>query len=409
MQETGGQETGRQEWRKFWTLPVAAAVGYSTAVLHTYGLGPFIKPLEVEFGWARSSISAGISIAGMIGAVFSIPLGMAVDRLGPRLVALIGVAVMTAGFALLGAVGSDIRQWYLVWGLIGFGNLFLQATVWTSAIATRFAASRGMAIAVTLSGGAITATFLPIIATWLIGTYGWRGGFVAIGAIWAVVVLPTVLLFFRTAREGAPQDRTAPAATTKGAGIGDALATPGFYQLLTAAGLFTLTGIGIVVHFVPILQGLGADPLAAASVATLIGLFSILGRLSTGMLLDRLRPNLVGAFVFLMPLAACLLLLLAGNQPVAQTAAAACFGFAVGAEIDVIAFLVSRCFGLQRYGTIFGAMVGAMALGSAAGPLVAGFIHDSFASYAPFLGASAALLAISALALALLRVPPATS
>ena len=171
------QDTGRQEWRKFWALPVAAAVGYSTAVLHTYGLGAFIEPLEAEFGWARSSISAGISIAGMIGAVFSIPLGMAVDRFGPRIVALIGVAAMTAGFALLGAVGGDIRQWYLVWCLIRFGNLFLQATVWTSAIATRFAASRGMAIAGTLSGGTITATCLPILPTWLISTYGWRAGF----------------------------------------------------------------------------------------------------------------------------------------------------------------------------------------------------------------------------------------
>jgi len=399
------QDTGKQEWRRFWTLPVAAAVGYSTAVLHTYGLGSFIEPLEAEFGWARSSISAGISIAGMIGAVFSIPLGMAVDRFGPRIIALIGVATMTAGFALLGAVGGDLRQWFLVWCLIGFGNLFLQATVWTSAIASRFAASRGMAIAVTLSGGAITATCLPILAAWLIGAYGWRAGFVAIGALWAAIVLPTVFLFFRGERDGAPRNVPALAAMA-GSSAGDALKTPGFYQLLFASGLFTLTGIGIVVHFVPILQDRGAEPLAAASVATLIGLFSILGRLGTGALLDRLRPNLVGAVVFLIPLAACLLLLLAGDERAAQTLAAAGFGFALGAEVDVIAFLVSRCFGVRRYGAIFGAMVGTMALGSAVGPLAAGAIHDGFGTYAPFLMASGALLALGAAALALLKVPP---
>lgn len=403
------QGTMKREWRNFWYLPVAAAVGYSTAVLHTYGLGLFIAPLEAEFGWSRSSISAGISIAGVIGAVFSIPLGMAVDRIGPRIVAFIGVVLMTGGFALLGTVSGQIWQWYLVWALVGVGNVFLQATVWTSAVATRFEASRGLAIAVTLSGAAITATILPIIATWLIGAYGWRAGFAGIGLAWAVAVLPVLFYFFRSDEKGASAMRS-PGKEPPGAGsdMSEALASPGFYQLLLASGFFTITGIGVIVHFVPILLDRGAEPLSAAGVATLIGLFSVVGRLGTGLLLDRFRPNIVGAFVFVMPLVACLFLLFAGHKVEAQTVAAACFGFALGAEIDVIAFLVSRCFGLRSYGTIFGAMVGAMALGSAAGPYVAGVIHDSFDSYVPFLIGSVTMLGISALSLTLLKVPPAS-
>lgn len=396
-------DVAKREWRQFWQLPVAAAIGYSTAVLHTYGLGPFIAPLEAEFGWARSSISGGIAVAGAIGAVLSIPLGMAVDRIGPRVIGLIGVVLMTGGFALLGAVGGQLWQWYCVWALIGFGNLFLQATVWTSAVSTRFVASRGLAIAVTLSGASITATILPVIATGLIEAYGWRAGFVAIGLIWATVVIPVLLFLFHGGR-AEPGSRPE---TTGKDGIDGALTTPAFYQLLLASGFFTLTAIGMVVHFVPILVDFGADPVAAAGVATIIGMASVVGRLSTGVLLDRFAPNRVGAVMFIMPLVACLLLLGAGWSVAVQIAAAACFGFALGAEIDVIAFLVSRCFGLRSYGSIFGAMVGAMALGSAASPLAAGAVHDAFASYAPFLVASAVLLAISALALMTLRVPPA--
>jgi hypothetical protein len=34
------------EWQSFWFLPIAAALGYSTSVLHVYSIGPFIQPLQ---------------------------------------------------------------------------------------------------------------------------------------------------------------------------------------------------------------------------------------------------------------------------------------------------------------------------------------------------------------------------
>lgn len=114
------------EWRSFWFLPLAAALGYSTAVLHTYAIGPFIAPLQQEFGWSRAQTSLGITIAGVAGAVFSVPIGMLVDRLGPRLVGLIGVLLMTAAFALLGTATGDMANWLVLWGIVAFANLWLQ-------------------------------------------------------------------------------------------------------------------------------------------------------------------------------------------------------------------------------------------------------------------------------------------
>ena len=72
------------EWRHFWFLPFAAALGYSTSVIHVYSLGPFIEPLQQEFGWSRAQVSVGISIASFISAMFCIPIGIVVDRIGPR-------------------------------------------------------------------------------------------------------------------------------------------------------------------------------------------------------------------------------------------------------------------------------------------------------------------------------------
>ena len=396
------------EWRGFWFLPLVAALGYSTAVLHTYAIGPFIAPLQQEFGWSRAQLSIGITIAGLAGAVFSVPIGLLVDRLGPRIVGLIGVLLMTGAFALLGTATGEMANWLALWGIVAFANLWLQATVWTSAVASRFETSRGLAFAITLSGASVAATVFPILGTWLIGAYGWRHAFMAMGAIWAALVFPIMLLFFRGARDTGRKARTLTLAETNaltGMSVAEGLRSPAFYKLLLASGLFTFTALGIIVHFVPILTDRGADPLAAASIASLVGIFSIFGRLGTGLLLDRFPAHWVGAAVFLLPIIACALLFFDGASPLSQGIAAAIFGLTVGAEVDVIAYLVSRHFGLKNFGVFSGAMIGALALGVAFGPLGAGAAFDRYGSYAQFLVLTMAFMAVSSVALASLSRP----
>jgi len=394
------------EWRSYWTLPVAAALGYSTAVLHTYGIGPFIGPLQQEFGWSRALISIGLTIAGLAGAALSVPMGLLVDRLGPRIVGLVGVLLMTGAIALLGTATGATANWILLWCVVAFGNLWLQTTVWTSAVASRFEKSRGLAFAITLSGASVAQTVFPILTDWLIRSYGWRKGFMGMGAIWAAVVFPMLLLFFRGARDrGRTATAPAVAITATGMSVAEGLRSSAFYKLLAASGLFTFTALGLIVHFVPIMTDRGADPRGAASIAALVGIFSMIGRLGTGVLLDRFRAHVVGAIVFLLPIIACALLLYDGANPVSQTLAAAIFGLTVGAEVDVIAYLVSRHFGLKHFGVFIGSMVGALALGVAFGPLAAGAVHDTYHSYAHFLVLTMVFMAVSSLALATLGRP----
>jgi MFS family permease len=401
-------ESGVAEWRSFWPLPVAAAFGYSTAVLHAYSLGPFIEPLQSEFGWSRAQISGGITIAGVVGALFSVPIGLLVDRIGPRPIALVGVLLMTGAFALLGTATGESANWILLWSILAFANLWQQATVWTSAVASRFERSRGLAFALTLSGASVAATVFPLLATWLIRMHGWRNAFMVMGAMWAALVFPILLLFFRGARDQGgrtPALAPAEAKVATGMGLAEGLRSPAFYQLLLASGLFTFTALGIIVHFVPILKDAGADPLAAAGIASLVGVFSVFGRLGTGLLLDRLPGHLVGAVVFLLPIFACGLLFFKGGNVWSQSTAAAIFGLTVGAEVDIIAYLASQHFGLKHYGVFSGAMIGALALGAAFGPLGAGAAFDGYGSYKQFLILTMVMMAVSSLAMATLSRP----
>jgi MFS family permease len=397
-----GGSRGAMEWRQHWTLPLAAMAGYSTSSLHTYGIGTFIEPLQAEFGWNRAETAFGLTIAGLTGAVMAVPVGMLVDRVGPRVVGLFGIAAMTAAFALLGTASGTMTNWIVLWSVLAIANLGLQGTVWTKAVGSRFEHSRGLAFAITLSGAPVTAAVLPVVATWLIAGYGWRSAFAGVGLIWFVVAFPLMVLFFRGAQDGAKRAAEAPveaAPALQGMTFAQALRTADFHKLLAACGLFAFTVLGLVVHFVPILTGQGASRMAAAGVASLVGIFSIVGRFGTGFLLDRLPSHLVGAAIFLFPVLSCLLLLFDGANPTSQVIAAVLFGLTVGAEIDVIAYLSSRRFGLAHYGSIFGAMMAALSVGVAVGPLAAGSFYDAFDGYSEFLWLTMAAMILSALAL----------
>lgn len=400
------------EWRSYWLLPFAAALGYSTSVIHVYSLGPFIEPLQQEFGWSRAQASVGISIASFISAMFCIPIGILVDRIGPRRVGLVGVVLMTGAFALLSTVTGDMGNWVMLWTLLAFGTLAVQATVWTSAVASRFHASRGLAFAITLSGASVSAAVFPIMATWLISDYGWRTAFAGMAGIWLALVLPVIFIGFRGAQDGrSPQRTTVPdeAAVLTGVTLSEGLRSPVLYKLLMASALFSFTAIGAVVHFVPILKDAGAEPLAAAGIASLIGIFSIVGRLGTGLLLDRFPGHIIGAVAFMLPILAATLLLTSGGNPMSQAIAAAALGLTVGSEVDVIAFLAAKHFGLKNFGALYGALVMALSLGTAFGPLAAGFVFDHAGSYTPFLVAAIGLMAASAIALLSLGHPPKTA
>lgn len=396
------EKSGIAEWRTFWFLPLIAALGYATSVIHLYSIGPFIGPMQHEFGWSRAQISSGMAIAAFVGAAFCIPVGMLIDKVGPRRVALVGVVMIVASFALLGTATGQAGNWIILWVFVAIGSLGVQTTVWTSAVASRFERSRGMALAVTLSGASVAATIFPLAASWLIQTYGWRTAFVGLGLAWGALVLPIVFFGFRGARDA--QDRPDPdpgakasaAHVLSGVTFKEGLRQPALYKLLAAAALLAFAIVGALVHFVPILTGLGTQPLQAAATASLIGVFSIIGRLGTGFLLDRLSAHRVGAVACLFPVLASGLLLLHGDHPLGQSVAAIMIGLALGAEVDVVAYLASRHFGLRSFGALYGALVMALGLGTAFGPLAAGAMFDHYGGYTEFLVMSVVLMLTSA-------------
>lgn len=397
----------KAEWRRFGLLPPAAALGYATCVIHIYGLGVFIEPISSEFGWSRTATTVGMSLSTIIQALMAIPIGMAVDRYGPRRMALIGVVLTCTAFALLSTATGESGNWYLLWIVMSLCSLPIQATVWTSAVASRFSASRGLALALTLCGASVALIVFPWLGAELIASHGWRQAMRLEAVIWLCVSWPVVFLLFRGAQDEARVKSAEAKAepVLKGISLGEGLKSSVFLRLLLVALLFTFATIGLNVHFPLIVKGYGFSAIEAAALASVIGWVSVAGRLVTGYLLDRLRASLVGAVAFVLPAVACAILLGGSGSAVSVAIAAGLIGFTLGAEVDVLVYLTTRYFGLRNFGGLYGGILAALSVGTAFGPLAAAKVFDEFGSYDAFLTATLAMMALSALLLASLPRP----
>ena len=157
--------------------------------------------------------------------------------------------------------------------------------------------------------------------------------------------------------------------------------------------------IALIVHFVPIMTDRGAAPVMAAALASFVGWCSLAGRLGTGFMLDRFPATYVGAVMFLLPVVACLLLLYGGTSSLALGLAAGLVGLTLGAEVDVVVYLVSRHFGLRNFAGLYGGLLAALSIGTALGPLAAARIFDVTGSYAQFLWLGMAMMVASSVAI----------
>ena len=93
-----------------------------------------------------------------------------------------------------------------------------------------------------------------------------------------------------------------------------------------------------------------------------------------------------------------MLALLSGSaSPVFGLSAGICFGFSLGAEVDIVGFLVGRYFGLRRYGEIYGYIFAIFTVGSGIGPYLMGLSFDRTHSYAPALIGFAFMLLIASI------------
>lgn len=390
MTSSGGWAA--DEWRRYGSIVPACLAGVTLVAVHGYTLGVMIGPLEREFGWTRAQISMGQMIPSMASLVLAPLVGAAVDKFGPRRIALFGVPFFCIALALLSTATGSIANWLSLYSLLGFASMFILPTVWSAAITTRFDRNRGLALAIALAGTGVAAAFIPMTAARLLEWEGWRAGYIGIALLCFFIVYPLVLFFFD--RDGA--HARVRASRAHGVSLRSEFLSFRYIMLLSAALIFASAVCVLTVNAVPILIGEGFTPLRAAEIAGLVGVGTIIGRLAGGFLLDRFDGRFVAAACGIAPIAGSLLLVGTQESQGAAMFAVLAIGIAGGTEYDACAYLTSRHFGMRNFGSLFGLIGGVCLFGSGLAPVASNYVYDLTKSYDLVLWAMIPALAVAA-------------
>jgi MFS family permease len=402
-----------------WPIVLAAVSGvfvsFGSLLIFTFGI--FLSQWTKEFGWSRGDASLAFTVTALTVAVCSPAMGRLMDRRGARFVILPCMLVYGLAFASLGLLTGHLWQLYATFFVLGVVGNGTSQFGYARVIAAWFDARRGFALATVMAGVGTGAIVFPWLAQRLIEDIGWLTTYFVLGAMVLVFGIPLTARFVREPEKtaavnhspdrslesvpqglGSPDDGT----STLGQGLDEgmssrkAIVSYPFLAILTAIVLISLSTNGVIGHLAPLLTDRGFTSQQAALVMSLLGAATLASRLGTGYLLDVIFAPRVAAAVFAFSAGGMWLVMGAQHFWVACLAAIA-IGAGLGAEADVVPYLLSRYFGLRTFSELYGYTWSVYAVAGAMGPLVMGRVFDQLHSYRTVLLVFGGLMSLAAL------------
>ncbi|VVD85279.1 putative MFS-type transporter YhjX [Pandoraea iniqua] len=396
-----------QPWLMVAYATIGASVCSTAIILMTVGV--FIRALGTAQGWDRAQISGALSICALSLAVATPVVGALIDRFHLRTVLV--TSLLTYGATVL-AVPLMVKTWgitgfFLAFFLIGVFGAGSNTIVYLRVISGWFDRSRGLALGISMAGVALGGAIAAPIAAAMIQRFGWEAGYYFLGAVPIVIGVPLSLFLLREApTQSGVSGRAAGALGAAGRTLSQAFASRAFWLVGVAAFLMAVAINGAQIHLVPMLLDRGVALSSAAFATTVLAVAALIGRVAAGYLFDRIFAPRAAIGIFALSCVGCAGLLLT-NAPASVYLCAALLGFGAGAESDLLGYLISRYFGLDHFGKIFGWVFASFMAGSAVGPVVFGMGFDASGSYAmPLYLACAALLIVCALCAMMPRYQP---
>jgi MFS family permease len=367
--------TGRAQ-AAAWVTVGAAFTAMFTAFGVAYSFGAFFPSLLAEFDAGRGAVAAIFSVTTFAFFFLGAFSGVAVDRVGPRRVLLVGAAALGLGL-LATAQARSLVVAGLTYGLgVGIGVACAYVPM-VAVVSASFERRRTLAVGIAVSGiGLGTLVGAPLAAR-LIAAVGWRTTFVVFAAAGAAILALCAVVVTRP-----------PIPTAARAGTLRATVASRTYVLIYGSGV--LLSVALFVPFVHLpayaeLNGFGR--VAGAGLVGLIGAASVVGRIGLGAIADRVGVVRTFQVCFLLVGASFALWWAAGGFRL-LVAFALVLGVGYGGFVALGPAVVAELFGTDRLGGLLGVLYTAAAFGSLIGPPLAGVLTDASGTYRPAIAAA---------------------
>jgi len=383
-------------------LVMTAAFGLNFAA------GVFFAPLSDRYGWGVGALSAAAALSTLVGAALTPALGTLLDRIGPRRVVTMSLALLATSYLLLAAV-DQLWQFLLVYPLLGGAGFAGSATLANSVVIARwYQRSRATMLARTTLGITLGQVVLLPLAGLLVGRVGTSTAYLLLGALVLLTVVPAAGLLLRDDPaelgqhpDGLPDPAPAPPTETSAPG---GLAR---VQRLGVAGfgLHALTLYAVVLHLPRFTDDLGLGVAAGATALALAAAVSGATMLVTGPLADRVGQRRVLVVLHGIRVLALLTAAVASGGPISLYAFAGLFGISSFPIIPVTTALLGAGRNPATLGRLLGRAWLLHQVAAGAGVLVAGLVRSAAGDYRPWFLLAAATAALGLLLVLRLPVP----
>lgn len=381
---------------------------YTGGIAH-FGFTAVFESIANDFGWSYAQISLAASLRGFEMGLLAPLIGLLVDRWGARRLVFFGGFFIFFGFLTLSRVTS-LPMYYGAFALIAIGMSTTSGTVLLTAITRWFRARANLATGIVVSGFGMGGILVPII-TGLIDAYQWRTAMLIVG-IGTLFIVPPLSFLIRHNPErygmqpdgaddgsgGETSGETRLPSEEKNIPAGQAVRNRAFWHVALSSMCHSFVLGAVVIHVMPYLSSLGIERSVSATVALLMPLMSIVGRLSAGWFIERVGSKTLYTAAFIMLSSA---LVLFGLVDVARiwllVPFVAFLSMGWGLSVTTRISLQRAYFGRASFGAILGFISGIMMLGNISGAPLAGLIYDNLGSYQTAWFAYAAMTAAGAI------------
>jgi MFS family permease len=373
-----------------------AVVAISLAIAYGiwYSYSVFLVALLDEFGWSRAMLAGAFSVFTLVHGGVNPLIGALCARFRSLRVMAVGGAAMGVTLILDSFIASPLGL-YLGFGVLTAAAVALGGWVPSLVFVQRnFNERLGLSVGIISSGVGVGMFLVVPLTQWLIDAYGWRWAFRVLGVIAAGWIVPSSLWLRRFMlqdlenRGQTPEKQNQPNSGSDPDFPGpitlrQAMRTLPFWLILAMFFFGNVSSQTLHVHQVAYLVDHGLAAIVAASVVSVVGLASIVGKTGGGWLADRMEREGVYVAGIAILVASAFVLLALGNPPSRWAA----YGYAIllGVGYSVTAaitpLLVSDRFGGAHFGAIIGVGLFGTALGSALGPWMAGRLYDATGTY----------------------------
>lgn len=409
----------RRVFYGWWVVIACFFISLYTGGAVFYGFTAFFEPLADKFNWSYAQISFAASLRGMEAGLLAPLVGILVDRWGSRRLLFSGTIISSLGLILLSRTTS-LAMFYGAFLLLAIGMSICSSTVLMTAVANWFRKKIGIATGIMVSGYGFGGLLVPVIVR-LIDTYDWQKALIILAIGMLALCLPLSLLVrhkpeqYGYQPDGEPEDAvisnnnlTLPKTIEVNIGTRQALKSRTFWHIAVSLLCQAMMVSAVVTHVMPYLTSIHITRANSSLIAMAIPLTSISGRLGLGWLGDRFDKRRVIASAFVMMCGGLLCFGFASSAAVwVLTPFLILFGIGYGGNNTLRASVIREFFGRSNFGAIHGFVLGIMALGSIAGPPLAGWVFDKWGSYQPIWLVFAGLAVVAILVV--ITTPPVSS